>query len=323
MIAYNFANIYKRAGNEAVDINPPDGLDLHLTTHGSNWLWAVFSIFSLAAILVFAHSLFMHKSKRLFHHFAIFGYLVFAIQYFTLASDLGWTGTQAEFNHVTSSTQTVTPGIRQFFYARWVGYFVAFPSFFISYATLVGLSWSEALFAISALEITVISLLIGPLIPSTYKWGYFTFGVVSLLVVCYCLLFNYRTAAYDNDLFVSRRSIVISAGATFLLLLYPICWGLTDGGNVIQTDSEAVFYGILDLAFFIILNGYLLFISRQIHFEDRGIAGFQNKVFSNTPLVPIAPLAPTEKTNATPTEPTPSTNNNLQSNNNEPLVSPI
>lgn len=30
-------------------------------------------------------------------------------------------------------------------------------------------------------------------------------------------------------------------------VLYPVCWGLADGGNVITTDSEMVFYGVLDI----------------------------------------------------------------------------
>jgi len=33
----------------------------------------------------------------------------------------------------------------------------------------------------------------------------------------------------------------------FLWFLYPIAWGLSEGGNVIAPDSEAVFYGILDI----------------------------------------------------------------------------
>lgn len=33
----------------------------------------------------------------------------------------------------------------------------------------------------------------------------------------------------------------------FLWFLYPIAWGLCEGGNLISPDSEAIFYGILDL----------------------------------------------------------------------------
>jgi len=34
---------------------------------------------------------------------------------------------------------------------------------------------------------------------------------------------------------------------SFLWLLYPVAWGLADGGNVISSDSEMVFYGVLDV----------------------------------------------------------------------------
>jgi bacteriorhodopsin len=34
---------------------------------------------------------------------------------------------------------------------------------------------------------------------------------------------------------------------TTMWLLYPIAWGVSEGGNVIPPDSEAVFYGVLDI----------------------------------------------------------------------------
>lgn len=37
---------------------------------------------------------------------------------------------------------------------------------------------------------------------------------------------------------------VVTIGVWFL---YPVAWGLSEGGNVIHPDSEAIFYGILDL----------------------------------------------------------------------------
>lgn len=33
----------------------------------------------------------------------------------------------------------------------------------------------------------------------------------------------------------------------FIWTLYPIAWGVSEGGNVIPPDSEAVFYGVLDV----------------------------------------------------------------------------
>lgn len=29
-------------------------------------------------------------------------------------------------------------------------------------------------------------------------------------------------------------------------MLYPVCWGISEGGNLITPDSEFIFYGILD-----------------------------------------------------------------------------
>lgn len=36
-------------GNKALDINPPNAT-YHLSTHGSDWLWAAFSIFGVALL---------------------------------------------------------------------------------------------------------------------------------------------------------------------------------------------------------------------------------------------------------------------------------
>lgn len=43
--------------------------------------------------------------------------------------------------------------------------------------------------------------------------------------------------------------VFVSCGVLTLVvwLGYPIAWGLCEGGNVISPDSEAIFYGVLDL----------------------------------------------------------------------------
>lgn len=46
---------------------------------------------------------------------------------------------------------------------------------------------------------------------------------------------------------VHRTYLICGVWTIFLWALYPIAWGLSEGGNVISPDSEAVFYGILDL----------------------------------------------------------------------------
>lgn len=49
-----------------------------------------------------------------------------------------------------------------------------------------------------------------------------------------------------------------------LWILYPIAWGVCEGGNVISPDSEAIFYGILDLLAKPVFGALLLFGHRNI-----------------------------------------------------------
>lgn len=51
---------------------------------------------------------------------------------------------------------------------------------------------------------------------------------------------------------------------TILWILYPIAWGVCEGGNIISPDSEAVFYGILDLLAKPVFGVLLLFGHRNI-----------------------------------------------------------
>jgi hypothetical protein len=54
-------------------------------------------------------------------------------------------------------------------------------------------------------------------------------------------------------------------------MLYPISWGLSEGGNVIHVDSETVFYGILDLFSQILFALALVGATRDIDFDRMGL----------------------------------------------------
>lgn len=57
-----------------------------------------------------------------------------------------------------------------------------------------------------------------------------------------------------------------------LIFTDPVAWGLADGGNVISTDGEMIFYGILDV---LAKPGYTLlhlFAVRGIAYERFGLA---------------------------------------------------
>lgn len=132
-----------------------------------------------------------------------------------------------------------------------------------------GLPLSHIFFTIFMDEVMIVTGLVGALVQSSYKWGYFTLGCVAMLCaylftaerpkartdrshddvdVFWVLVFPARQAAKfigdDNHSAYVRGALMLS----FLWFLYPIAWGLADGGNVISTDGEMIFYGVLDVS---------------------------------------------------------------------------
>ena len=83
--------------NDALNVNPPAS-PIDITTHGSDWLWAVFSVFLLSDLIFVAWSTFaLPRGQRVFHHLAVIILTVGSIAYFAMASDLGSTPVAVEF----------------------------------------------------------------------------------------------------------------------------------------------------------------------------------------------------------------------------------
>ncbi|KZO93128.1 hypothetical protein CALVIDRAFT_566839 [Calocera viscosa TUFC12733] len=61
------------------------------------------------------------------------------------------------------------------------------------------------------------------------------------------ILCVYRLPRVWYILLGPARTTTLLSILSFLWLLHPIAWGLSDGGNVIHPDSEMVFYSILDI----------------------------------------------------------------------------
>lgn len=243
----DFVELMKRGGNQAITINKPDGVDFHLTTRGSDWLWAAFCIFLVMAMILIGLMFRKAPNERLFYYTAIAPVIFMMINYFTLASNLGWIPVKAKYNHVKTSTQKEHPGYRQVFYTRYIGWFMAFPWPIIQ-ASLLGCTpnWQIA-FNVGLTETWVVALLIAAVVKSTYKWGYFSFAVVAGIVCSISVMTTTRNLVKNmgNDVF----QIFTAFYAVVMTLwgIYPICFGVSEGGNAIQPNSEAVFYGVLDV----------------------------------------------------------------------------
>ena len=113
-------------------------------------------------------------------------------------------------------------------------------------------------------EVMVITGLVGALIASTYKWGYFVFAMVALFFIAYNVTWVGRKHAAVLGSHVSRTYLMCGVWTIFLWFIYPIAWGLCEGGNLISPDSEAVFYGVLDILAKPVFGAMLLFGHRNI-----------------------------------------------------------
>lgn len=60
------------------------------------------------------------------------------------------------------------------------------------------------------------------------------------------LAFASRKQAKTLGSDVNRVFVSCGVLTLFIWCLYPIAWGVCEGGNLITPDSEAVFYGVLD-----------------------------------------------------------------------------
>ncbi|CCH43762.1 putative membrane protein [Wickerhamomyces ciferrii] len=260
------------AGNQAVEINPAN-LGIGITDHGSDWFWTVFSIFGLNSLIHAGFYIIYNRSKnsdskyKSLAHVAPLGIsAILAYTYYTLASNLGWTGVETEFNHIE-----IDDNVRQIFYARYIGWFLSFPLLFyqfefnlLSQNILTSADFfqifNKLFLTIASTEVFVLGLLIGSLIKSTYKWGYWTFGVsaqIFTIIVFTTKQFN------SNNGSKSLLSKLLIPFFIIVYILYPVNWGLSEGGNVIQPDSEGVFYGVLDLVLFWLTPYALIFDSRK------------------------------------------------------------
>lgn len=104
--------------NDALNIDPPVGT-FHLVVHGSDWLWAVFAVYSFTLIATIISGYFARQGEKIFHYLFTISLLTGSVAYFAAASDLG---------NVAVRTADNTPGTRQIFYARYINWYVLHPN---------------------------------------------------------------------------------------------------------------------------------------------------------------------------------------------------
>lgn len=70
-------------------------------------------------------------------------------------------------------------------YVRYIQWFITFPLLLLELLLATGLSISDMFTAIFMAITLVIMGLVGALVSSTYKWGYYAFGIFALSYIWY------------------------------------------------------------------------------------------------------------------------------------------
>lgn len=75
----------------------------------------------------------------------------------------------------------------------------------------------------------------------------------------------------------TRRGYYLTAGYfSFMLLVYPIAWACSEGGNVISVTAEMVWYGILDILTGPVFLAMFLWELRNTSYESFGLNSSRN-----------------------------------------------
>ncbi|KAI0798807.1 heat shock protein 30 [Xylaria sp. FL0064] len=275
-------------GNGALNANPPSGSE-ELSVNGSDWLWAVTAIYFVSFLAFFGLTFVARSGEKIFHYIFTIALLVGSIAYFAQASDLGY----VLVSQVNSSPRLALS--RQIFWPKYVNWVVSFPAVISAIGLLSGVPWATILYNIFLSWTWVISYLISAFTTSNYKWGFYAFGTIAWLL----LAFNtFSAGSSAKRVGVGRDHTLLSSWVNLLWLLYPIAFGLTDGGNRIGVTPGFIFFGILDVLLVPVLAFAFIFLARRWDY------GQLNLAFTRYGRVHNAGQFPEKETAAPATNPT-------------------
>lgn len=183
--------------------------------------------------------------RRAFHHLSAAICFTASVAYFAMASDLGSTPVVVEYirggylgaDLVKSGATNITRGV---WYARYIDWTVTTPLLLLDLLLATGLPLSEIFTIIFFDIVMIVTGLIGALVPSVYKWGFFAFGTAAEAYITYALLVPARESANRLGGEFGKAYLTSALILSGLWTLYPIIWGLADGGNVISPNFEMI-----------------------------------------------------------------------------------
>ncbi|KAI9729680.1 MAG: hypothetical protein M1818_008433 [Claussenomyces sp. TS43310] len=216
---------------------------------GKTTLWIVFVIMLLSTITFIGMATRVTVQKRLFHIVTAFITLFATLSYFAMATGDGNSFThiivKEKHNHVPN---TETEVFRQIFWARYVDWALTTPLLLLDLAFLAGLNGADILVSIVADIFMVLTGLFAAFgHGGGQKWGYYTMGCISYLLIVWIFAVGGRRTAKTKNASTAKFFAAIGGFTLVLWTLYPIVWGLGDGGRILSVDGEIIAYAVLDV----------------------------------------------------------------------------
>ncbi|RMZ87729.1 hypothetical protein DV736_g5037, partial [Chaetothyriales sp. CBS 134916] len=260
-------------GNRALHTNPfvvnNRTVDIHITTRGSDWYWAVMSIMGTTMLVILGTAFLRPARNRIFYYILAAIAFVAMIEHYSMAANLGWVPIDVEFRR--PSIHIVAGRNRQIWWVRYCCWFVIWPLISLVIMLSVVAPVVHTLWLVFLTAVMAVMALVGAVVRSDYKWGYYGFWVWTWLLVGYSLIWAPRRYASALGRDIQRAHLITSSWVWFLWMIYPICWGISEGGNTIPPDSEFIFYGILDCCLIPITSAAFLLFHRSIDPERLGL----------------------------------------------------
>lgn len=222
-----------------------------------------------------------------------------------MASDLGWS--------LIATANDLDNGLtRQIFFAKYINWVVAFPATTLALGLVSGLPWATLVFQVFIGWFWILTYLSGAYTTTNYKWGFFAFGTVAWFAHAYSqwLFDARRSAARLGSNTAARDHTLLLGWLSLLWLLYPIAYGLSDGGNKIGLTAGFIFFGILDVLMVPLTAFAVLVLSRRwdynklnIVFTQYGRVAVASGHFQEKDQVGAAPAGPVGANGATSADP--------------------
>ncbi|KAK4189057.1 putative heat shock protein 30 [Podospora australis] len=228
------------ARNQALHTNAGIGqrADLEITNHGSDRYYTVCAVMGTATLVFWFQGLRKPYPDRTFNNITAASTFVACIAYFTMGSNLGQVPVLAEWTR-PSSTKVGAAGTREIFYVRYIDWFITTPLLLLDLLLTSRMPLPMILSTIFADLIMVVCGLVGALVSTGFKWGFWTFGSAAFLLVVWQILVDGRRHAFNPG-----------------------------GPDLFDIYARLIFYGVLDIISKVGFGVVLLAGHRNIPSDD-------------------------------------------------------